>query len=396
MFFGSIAETIVCFATGATEAAVLNSSAPLVFASGLLLMRAGRTTLARILVVLISYFAAYAFVASLGPESYFQFILLFASAFSLAFFSLREKWMLLMAMILPLIAFILLEVTHYEPILGMTRAKLGEIQIIVMQIASLGLIWLLMIFHFFYFIRDRRRSQEQLISSAKMVAMGRMAAGIAHEVNNPLQLIVSHAARIRQVAKIAGPAQDSLNTISDQIQAVAMRIGSINKGLLALSRDAASDPLVEVCVESVVKLSLDYCRAHLESHQVNISIADIPKKWAVFGREAQLSEVILNILNNAYYAVLDCAEKWVRVETTADSKWIEIAISDSGPGVNPKLLHRIFDPFFTTKPVGKGTGLGLSVSQGIMAAHGGQIYYDQQPQGAKFVIRIPRAPDLNS
>ena len=394
LFFGSIGETLVCFGTGAIDAAIFNCSAPIVFGGGLLLMRSGHINVARIFIVTVSYSAAYALVATLGQDSYFQFILLFASAFSLAFFSLDEKKLLIPAMVLPLIAFILLEVNGYQPVLGMSRAHLGKNQLIVMQIFSLALIWSLMVFHFFYFVRDRKRSQEQLVSSAKMVAMGRMAAGIAHEVNNPLQLIMSHAERLRNVAKTTGPAQDQLNQISDQIQSVALRIGSINKGLLALSRDATSDPLVEVPVYIIVDHSLAYCRAHLESHQIDLRISKIPKEWTVMGREAQLSEVILNILNNAYYAVADCQQKWIQIDTKAETNWIEISISDSGPGVSPKILHRIFDPFFTTKPVGKGTGLGLSVSQSLMAAHGGQLYYEPQTVGGKFVIRVPRAMDM--
>ena len=401
MFFASFLQTALCFLTGAYDAGLLNSTAPVVFGSGLLLMKEGRTTIARVFVVIISYTAGYAVVASMGPESYFQFIFLFASAFSLAFFSVHERGLLAFGLITPIFYFALLEITHYEPVLGMSRAQPGPNQIIAMRIVSMVIIWSLMVFHFFYFIRDRRKAQEQLVSSAKMVSMGRMAAGIAHEVNNPLQLIVSHAERMKNMAtKAFAPASDAspdrLIAVADQIQSVAMRIGSINKGLLAISRDAASDPMHEVSVRTVLNLSLDLCRAHLESNRVELRVSEFPQTWTVIGRETQLSEVILNLLNNAYDAVLEAAVRRIEIEVKAEREWIEIAISDSGPGVSPKVVHRIFDPFFTTKPLGKGTGLGLSISHGIMAAHGGHIAYDPRASGARFLIRIPRGVDLSA
>jgi C4-dicarboxylate-specific signal transduction histidine kinase len=113
----------------------------------------------------------------------------------------------------------------------------------------------------------------------------------------------------------------------------------------------------------------------------------------VIARETQLSEVILNVLNNAYDAVLACKRKTIRVEVDAEDKMIVVRFQDSGPGIPANLRARIYDPFFTTKAVGKGTGLGLSVSQSILAAHSGQITDEPCTTGARFVVRIPRGPD---
>ena len=393
MFFASIFETIFLFATGATDAAIINSTAPFTFASGLFLMWTGRTKLARFLIVTICYGASYAFVSTLGPEANFQVILLFASAFAIAIFSAEEKALMAYGIIGPLVIFVLLEVNGYQPIFGMERKALDPSAAVAIRIVSHVIVWSLMLLHFGYFVRDRRRAQEQLVSSAKMVALGRMAAGIAHEVNNPLQVIVSHAERLRVAARQAGEASPKVTAAADQIQQVAMRIASINQGLLALSRDAAADPLLEVRVHAVVKLALDFCRAHLESNQVQLRVHPVPTEWTVMGRETQLSEVILNILNNAYDAVQECEEKWIELDVEASKSSIQIAVSDSGPGVNAKLRSKIFDPFFTTKPAGKGTGLGLSISQSIMAVHSGQITYEPKGPGARFVVRLPRGAD---
>ena len=397
MVFASFLETGACFLAGAYEAGMINSTAPLTFGTGLFLMKKGYTVFARVLVVSISYTAGYAMITVLGPETFFQFIFLFASAFALAFFSTEEKWLLFGALAAPLLCFIGLEVTDYAPVFGLKRVQLSPIQVMWMRIMSVIVIWLLMVFHFFYFVRDRRKAQEQLINSTKMVALGRMAAGIAHEVNNPLQIIMAHAERLKSITRKPGVPIEQVDAVSDQIQSVAMRIASINKGLLALSRNAANDPLAVVSVKSIVKLALDYSRAHLESHQVELRLSEVSAQWSVVGRETQLSEVLLNVLSNAYDAVSESTQaRWIGIEATAGTEWIEISVTDSGPGVEPKFRHRIFEPFFTTKPIGKGTGLGLSVSQGIMQAHGGQIVFDAKSERTRFVIRIPRGQDIEA
>ncbi len=390
MLIGSIFQTIVCFATGAVQAGLINSSAPVVFGFTLYLMKLGYTVFARMFFLTISSIAAYFFISSLGPDTYFQFIYLFGSAFSFAIFSIEEKKSLIFSALTPLFCFVMLEATHYQPLFGMERAKFSVDQLATFRVLFMLLIWSIMLAHFFYFFRDRRRSHEQLISSAKMVAMGRMAAGIAHEVNNPLQVIVSSAERVKLAARDTGEVKEQLNKLSDQILSVSKRIGDINKGLLTIARDATYDDYEPVCVQGLVKLCLDFCQAHLNSNQIELRLDEIPKGLKVIGRETQLSEVILNIINNSSYAVQDSKTKIIDIKVTPSKRWVDIEIADSGPGVNPKVLHRIFDPFFTTKPVGKGTGLGLSISDSIMRAHGGKIYYEAKSAGARFVIRIPR------
>ncbi len=390
MFFASIIETIICFVGGAIQAAILNSTAPLVFGFGLFLMKMGYTSIARIFVLSISFVAGYAISAALGPDSYFQFIFLFASAFAIVFFSASEKSLLLLGVIAPIVTLTVLELTDYQPIFGMDRANLKPEHLGMMRIGTMLVIWGIMIFHFMYFVRGRRRLQEQLISSAKMVGMGRMAAGIAHEVNNPLQLIVSRAERVKRGIVQPEIKVNEVASDADQILLVAMRIASIVKGLLALSRDASFDEMKSVEVQSVLNSSLDFCRARLESKNIKFKVCDVPADWRVYGRPTQLSEVLLNVLNNAFDAVLAAEEKWIEIQASASENWIEFSVLDSGEGVDSAVRHKIFDPFFTTKPVGKGTGLGLSVSQGIVVGHGGQIFLDNSSPYTRFVIRLPR------
>jgi signal transduction histidine kinase len=395
MFFASIGQTLLYAMAGANEAARLNSTAPLLFGSSLLFIKFGYTKIGRVLVVTVSNIAAFVLLTGIGPESYFQFILLFSSGFSIIFFVYdRERVLFFYALIMPLIAFAVLEFTGYEPVLGMKRETIPPFHLALMRVGSIILIWGMIAALFVYFVRLRRQSQEQLVSSAKMVAVGRMAAGIAHEVNNPLQQIVLHADRLKELADSGTISAGQLSELSDQIHRVVMRIGSIVKGLLALSRDASKDPRVEVPFQKVLNLSLEYCRSRLAKDEIELRMSPFDDKWTVFGRETQLSEVLINVINNAADALSGAREKWVGLEAEVYSDSIEIVITDSGPGIEPEVQSRIFDPFFTTKAVGKGTGLGLSVSQAIMVDHGGQIFYDAEAPQTRFVIRIPRGQDL--
>lgn len=390
MFIASIAQTLLLLASGAFASALFNATAPLVFASGLLLMRSGHTTLARVMVFGVASSAGYVFIASVGPESGFQIIFLFASALAIGMFSLEEKGLLTFGVVTPLACFVALELTNYHPLL-LPRAILSTERLALMRMFSSISVWSMMIAHFIYFVYDRRRSQEQLINSAKMVALGRMAAGVAHEVNNPLQLIMSHAEKMKSL-------EDPKEILkrSEQIQSVAMRIAMINKGLLTLSRDAKGDPIVRVPLRSVVDLALEFCRARFESKAIELRILDFPESYMVAGRETQLAEVLLNVLTNAHDAVETLADRWVEISVAAQRNFLELTVTDSGGGVAPDVANRIFDPFFTTKPAGRGTGLGLSICRAFMTDHGGEIFYDRKRGVSSFVIRIPRFIDVES
>jgi C4-dicarboxylate-specific signal transduction histidine kinase len=107
-------------------------------------------------------------------------------------------------------------------------------------------------------------------------------------------------------------------------------------------------------------------------------------------RPVQLSQVFLNLLNNAFDAIEGAPSPWIRVELYSEDDFIEVSVTDSGPGVAKEIRSRIMEPFFTTKPLGKGTGLGLSVSAGIMKAHHGSLFLDETSPNTRFVVRMPR------
>ncbi len=161
------------------------------------------------------------------------------------------------------------------------------------------------------------------------------------------------------------------------------------RGLLALSRDASGDPFVEIPLDRVLNLTLDCCRVRVEAQGVSFRVDEIPKNCRVIGREAQISEVFLNLINNSLDAIKLLDDRWIEIKVNSTGAHAEVAITDSGNGIPLVVRRKMFDPFFTTKPAGKGTGLGLSVSRGIMTAHRGQISYDDKSPRTRFVIRLP-------
>ncbi len=169
-----------------------------------------------------------------------------------------------------------------------------------------------------------------------------------------------------------------------------MRISKVVAGLKSISRDSRHDPTEKVDVESLLNESVAMCLEKFSSHGVSIQIAPF-SSMTFFCRPTEISQILINLLNNAFDAVENQPEKWIRLSACADqiNKTVEISVSDSGTGVPLNLRDKIMQPFFTTKDMGKGTGLGLSISRGLAQAQGGDLFFDKASAHTRFVIRLP-------
>lgn len=229
------------------------------------------------------------------------------------------------------------------------------------------------------------RQREALYQSEKLSALGGLLAGVAHELNNPLTVVVGRAMQLEEHA--ATPADRDR---AEKIRTAAERCTRIVRTFLAMARrqDAVR---AETDVNEVVQGALELLGYMLQSGTVQVDRqfgAALPK---VLADPDQLSQVILNLLMNAQQAMAQTAgERCLRVRTAADQDRVRIEVEDTGPGVPAELAGRIFEPFFTTKPVGEGTGVGLAVSLGIVQSHGGTLTLESPPAGgARFVVGLP-------
>lgn len=229
-----------------------------------------------------------------------------------------------------------------------------------------------------------RRTQEQLLHSEKMAAVGQLISGVAHELNNPLTAILGYS----QLLTSSGQMGPLGMEYSDKLYKQAQRTHRIVQNLLSFARqhkpERAPVDLNQVLQDTLALRDYDLRMSNVRVH------LDLDARLPVTPADPhQLQQVFLNMVNNAVDAILDNAKEgdlWVRTGVNGEQVFIEF--TDNGPGVQD--ASRVFDPFYTTKPVGKGTGLGLSICYGIVTEHGGTIRVRNLPnKGASFTIELP-------
>jgi C4-dicarboxylate-specific signal transduction histidine kinase len=234
-------------------------------------------------------------------------------------------------------------------------------------------------------------NKEQLVTSARLSALGMMAGGIAHEINNPLGIIHALASDLIDLVKEEGtapPAMVSRN--STRIRETADRIARIIKSLRQISREGSSDKLQPAPIGKILEETLEVCRAWFKANAVKLLLPKHIPELIVYCREVQIGQILLNLLQNAFDAVVQQeGERWVRLDVTGRDDSVVISVTDSGPGIPPEFRPRIMEPFFTTKPVGKGTGLGLSLSKNIAEEHGGRLEYGEDDGRTRFSLVLP-------
>lgn len=231
----------------------------------------------------------------------------------------------------------------------------------------------------------------KLTHSAKLSALGEMAAGVAHEINNPLAIIQIAANSIRDL--LAEPNVDKVHLLktTEVINSNVQRSAKIVKGLQVFSRDSGNDPLEVKELDSIVRDTLSLCQERFKNENIRFELVLPDRPIRIGCRPTEISQVILNLLNNARDAVQSMPEKWVRLEVADESgKTAALSVVDSGPGLSEEILAKAFVPFFTTKPVGQGTGLGLAISKGIAEAHHGSLILDTRSSNTCFLLRLPQ------
>ena len=222
--------------------------------------------------------------------------------------------------------------------------------------------------------------QAQLVNSSKLAALGEMAGGIAHEINNPLQVISGSV----ELLEIMPGAQEPLDNIKETV----LRINRIVEGLRLFSRDGDSTSNEPTKVEDVVNETLSLCSEKFKKNGISLNV-DIDPELYVKCNHIEISRVFLNLLNNAFDAIKENGkDREINISASTDKKdKVQIRFYDSGVNIDKATSDKLFQPFFTTKALGKGTGLGLSISKGVIEKHGGELFLEQNPKC--FVVKLP-------
>jgi PAS domain S-box-containing protein len=265
---------------------------------------------------------------------------------------------------------------------------------------------------------ELKRTQAQLIHQEKMSSLGRLVAGIAHELNNPINFVYGNVEFLGRYfqdlielvdlleqapmtsdlrAKIENKKRDIeyefLRADSDKllksIRAGAERTAAIVRDLKAFSR-VGSGQLVETDIALGIDTTLNLI-APLLKNRIQVHRHYAANAPHVFCHAGHINQVFMNVLTNAAQAIRGEGRIDIAIESS-EPGWVRIRVTDNGPGVAANIRQHIFDPFFTTKDVGEGTGLGLTISEGIVRNHGGRIYVDDKGPGATFVIELPVRP----
>ncbi len=228
---------------------------------------------------------------------------------------------------------------------------------------------------------ERQQRQQQTFRAAHLASIGELAAGVAHEINNPINGIINYAQLLDDHLRRYEPEQAD---IAARIIREAGRISRIVRNLLGFAR-SGGDMRVPCAVPTEVEAVLSLCRAQLRSERITLKVSFDDDPPRVMANPHQLQQVLLNLIHNARYALNEKfpgggEEKRLEIDVhiwqEGDVECLRLTVADGGTGIPAAHCHRVMEPFFTTKPPGAGTGLGLSISRKTAAGHGGRLHID--------------------
>ncbi|NOU34968.1 MAG: PAS domain S-box protein [Polyangiaceae bacterium] len=235
-------------------------------------------------------------------------------------------------------------------------------------------------------VEEERRNS---VHASKLAMVGEMAAGIAHELNNPLTIIGGHAYALRE-SLAEGNTEEAAEALL-AIEEATARAGKIVHGLRKFSRHGGGDSREALDPGRLVADAILFMAARIRDVGVAVERENQGTR-RIWGHPIELSQVVVNLLSNACDAVAHAEDRWVHVSSSDEPEgFVTITVSDSGPGIPKEIADRVFSPFFTTKVAGEGTGLGLSISRSIVEHHGGTLTYEAEAPTTRFVLKLPAA-----
>ncbi len=240
-------------------------------------------------------------------------------------------------------------------------------------------------------IEQRRLMQKQMAQADKLASIGELSSGIAHEINNPLGIILGYTQLLLKGEDSQSDRFNDLKTIEKHVKSCK----AIVEDLLNFARTSSSQKR-KLTIEPIIEDVIGFVRHHSNLENIQIKTRFSPAVPPILMDEKKIKQVLINLMMNAIHAVAPKGTIGIITGFNESTGRATVEVTDDGHGIDKKDLGRIFDPFFTTKPTGEGTGLGLSVSYGIIKGHGGNISVKSQPgQGASFTLSLPGIPPIS-
>ncbi|MBW2235632.1 MAG: GHKL domain-containing protein [Deltaproteobacteria bacterium] len=269
-------------------------------------------------------------------------------------------------------------------------------EVLTNRLLALVVIWMTAYLVF----EQKRRSLEfeyeraARAQSEKLAGLGEMAAGVAHELGNPLAALQGRIELLETKLGSEVVASEDVGRFVGIAAELTERMVRIIRGMGSLARDASSDPFQNAQMAYLIQDVLAFSREKLRGRDIEIRLSPVDEDLWVPCREAQIYQVLINLIGNAIDAVSELPQRWIQLDVSATESTLSISVTDSGKGIPKPIRGRVMEPFFTTKDVGKGTGLGLSISESIVEAHSGTLEIDETCPNTRFVVSLPRNQKL--
>jgi len=248
-----------------------------------------------------------------------------------------------------------------------------------------------------YDITKRKLAEESLLNASKMMILGELSAFIFHEIRNPLTAIGMYSQiAMRTLLKNGSLDNSQIENLTTAINKNTVRITKIISGLGCFIRDAGKDPFQKSTVSEILNEVVEISIARFNTGNVQFSIERPQSDLALECRPIQISQILINLLNNAHDAIQELPEKWIKLEIKDLGERVEFSVTDSGSGIPEEHIDRILESYFTTKAQGKGTGLGLMISKRLAEEHSGFLSIDRKSPNTCFVLTVPKCQQVLS
>ncbi len=239
-------------------------------------------------------------------------------------------------------------------------------------------------------ISSKKEAEIKLSHASKLSALGEMAGGIAHEINNPLGIIKGYVDLLRRHSGRQTLRPELLGQYINKMDHTISRISKIVNGMRRFSRESSHDEKTKYSLNKIVEETLDICLERINNNGTAVQVEYLNGDSDVFCRPIEISQVLLNLINNSFQATSSYNQPWIKINLEDLTESFRVSVIDCGKRIPQDVQNKLFQPFFTTKEIGVGTGLGLSISRGIIEEHKGKLYHQSDAPNTTFVIELPK------